>query len=99
MTYKCMMEAAHVCTFLTFRISPVYHWNGQRFKAWIRFVSCTSELCTKGALTELVAGSFSTVYKGIERDTKKVWAVKTMLKSNIKRDEEENLKVLLKCFA
>ena len=35
------------------------------------------------------------MYKGIERDTKKVWAVKTMMKSNIKREEEENLKVTL----
>uniref|UniRef100_A0A7S0M5X2 Protein kinase domain-containing protein n=1 Tax=Cryptomonas curvata TaxID=233186 RepID=A0A7S0M5X2_9CRYP len=42
--------------------------------------------------SKLGSGSFSTVYKGVERDTRKVWAIKTMLKSNIKREEEDNLK-------
>ncbi|KAJ1472855.1 hypothetical protein T484DRAFT_3395337 [Baffinella frigidus] len=42
--------------------------------------------------TKLGSGSYSTVWKGKDRDNNKVWALKEMQKANVKRDEEENLR-------
>jgi serine/threonine protein kinase len=36
---------------------------------------------------KLGSGSYSTVWKGTDRDTNKVWALKEMQKSNIKKEE------------
>mmetsp|Transcript_45245 Transcript_45245/g.113412 ORF Transcript_45245/g.113412 Transcript_45245/m.113412 type:complete len:478 (-) Transcript_45245:89-1522(-) len=41
---------------------------------------------------KLGSGSYSTVWKGVDRDTRKVWALKEMQKSAVKKEEEENLK-------
>uniref|UniRef100_A0A6U4Q5S4 Protein kinase domain-containing protein n=1 Tax=Hemiselmis andersenii TaxID=464988 RepID=A0A6U4Q5S4_HEMAN len=41
---------------------------------------------------KLGSGSYSTVWKGVDRDTRKVWALKEMQKSAVKKEEEENLR-------
>lgn len=42
--------------------------------------------------SKLGSGSYSTVWKGVCKETRKVWAIKEMQKSAVKRDEEENLR-------
>lgn len=37
--------------------------------------------------SKLGSGSYSTVWKGVCRDTKKVWAIKEMQKSAVKKEE------------
>mmetsp|Transcript_15673 Transcript_15673/g.38031 ORF Transcript_15673/g.38031 Transcript_15673/m.38031 type:complete len:379 (+) Transcript_15673:2-1138(+) len=42
--------------------------------------------------SKLGSGSYSTVWKGVCKQTRKVFAIKEMQKSSVKKDEEENLK-------
>jgi hypothetical protein len=43
-----------------------------------------------------IAGSYSTVWKGIDRDTRRVWAIKEMQKGSVKK--EVCVCVLLVCM-